>query len=100
MAMCEKLNDNPAEAKNIYELITTEDPLNADAHNSFGNFLKETGEVEEAISHYERAIELEPTNPAPVNNLGILYRDDGQDDKAEEVFELAREKFREAKKVH
>ncbi|MDG1004747.1 MAG: tetratricopeptide repeat protein, partial [Emcibacteraceae bacterium] len=42
MAMCEKLNDNPAEAKNIYELITTEDPLNTDAHNSFGNFLKET----------------------------------------------------------
>jgi Flp pilus assembly protein TadD len=40
------------------------------AHNNLGYALAETGEIDQAISHYRKAIELDPAYPQPHNNLG------------------------------
>ena len=45
-----------------------------DAHNNFGNLLRQSGKVEEAIGQFDRAIEIDPKNAlAHSNRLYTLY---------------------------
>lgn len=52
------------------------------SHNSLGILLKRDGRVKEAVEEYNKAIEIAPKYPTPYYNLGVLYVDMEEYDKA------------------
>ncbi len=54
----------------------------ADAHNNLGNCLLQMGQVDEAITHYQKALELKPDHAEAHTNLGNAFRKKDQADKA------------------
>ncbi|XP_066561389.1 protein O-mannosyl-transferase TMTC1 isoform X2 [Amia ocellicauda] len=49
-------------------------PHNAKVHYNYANFLKDQGRNQEAIHHYETALQLYPRHASAMNNLGTLTR--------------------------
>ena len=60
------------------------DPTNADAHNYLGFSHRKLGNVDVALTHYGKALELKPKHRGANEYLGELYLDLGQLDKAKE----------------
>ncbi len=60
------------------------DPTNADAHNYLGFSHRKLGNVEMALTHYGKALELNPKHRGANEYLGELYLDLGRLDKAKE----------------
>lgn len=54
----------------------------AEAYNSRGIAYKATGKIDQAIADYAKAIELSPTDPAPLANRGDAYSDQKKTDLA------------------
>jgi len=52
------------------------------SHNSLGILLKRDGRVKEAVEEYNKAIKIAPRYPTPYYNLGVLYVDMEEYDKA------------------
>jgi tetratricopeptide (TPR) repeat protein len=61
------------------------------AHNNLGNFLFEQGQVDEAMAHYRRAVEMQPAYATAHYNLGEVLRQKGQEDEAIAHFRRALE---------
>jgi len=59
------------------------------AHNSLGNALGQMGRVEEAISHYQTALEIKPDYAEAHANLGSVLDQKGRVDEAEAQFQKA-----------
>ena len=55
----------------------TKFPGNARAHNNLGQALFRAGQIDQAIRHYQRAIELRPSYPEPHYNLGVAFAQRG-----------------------
>ena len=53
---------------------------NSVAHNNLGNALAGRGQVDEAITHYQKALEIKPDYAEAHNNLGNALADCGQVD--------------------
>ena len=53
-----------------------------DAHNNLGNVLAGRGQVDEAIAHYQKALEIKPDYAEAHNNLGNALAGRGQVDEA------------------
>lgn len=53
-------------------------PQNARAHYNLGVSLDYAGRTQEAVSHYQTAIQLSPTYPEPYNNLGNALAEHSQ----------------------
>ncbi len=60
------------------------DPTNADAHNYLGFSHRKLGNVDVALTHYGKALELNPEHRGANEYLGELYLDLDQLDKAKE----------------
>ena len=60
------------------------DPTNADAHNYLGFSHRKLGNVDVALTHYGKALELKPKHRGANEYLGELYLDLGQMDKAKQ----------------
>ena len=56
-----------------YETFLAKHPDHARAHLAYGSFLNDLHEDEPARGHWEKALELDPTNPAAWNNLANFY---------------------------
>jgi len=57
------------------------------AHNNFAaSSISRGNNYDLAIKHYKRAIELEPVNYVAYSNLGAIYNNRGESDKAIEIF--------------
>jgi tetratricopeptide (TPR) repeat protein len=50
-------------------------PNNAKIHYNYANFLKDTGSIDKAISHYKKAVTLSPDHSSAHNNLATLLID-------------------------
>src|SRR5207302_1520130 len=62
------------------------DPHNPEALFHLGNRLRERGEHEVAISHFERALERVPGHPGVLNNLGLALEARGDAQRAEACY--------------
>ena len=49
---------------------------------NLGILCKNSGRIEEALEHYEKALNFEPDDPQVYCNIGNLYRDTGNLDQA------------------
>lgn len=64
-------------------------PDNSALLADLGNAYFDTGQVQKAISAYERSLVLVPKNPDVLTDLGIMYREARNYDKALECFKKA-----------
>lgn len=69
-----------------------EDPFDARAHFAYGTTLHRMGRVYEAISEFERVVELAPQQFNALKNLAVLYERQGFKAKAVEMWTRALEK--------
>jgi len=59
------------------------------AHNNLGHLLRNQGHIEEAMEHYQKAIQINPNDCEVLNNLGNALADKGRFDEAIENFRQA-----------
>lgn len=50
-------------------------PHNAKMHYNYANYLRDSSKSNEAINHYQEALDLWPTYASAHNNLGTLMKD-------------------------
>jgi tetratricopeptide (TPR) repeat protein len=72
-----------------YEDFVRRYPAHARARLAYGSFLRDRGEEAGAQAQWEKALELDPTNPAAYNNLAGSYSENGPSKKAFEYFNKA-----------
>ena len=64
-------------------------PQKVRPHNNLGNALKRQGKIEEAIEHFNRALQINPGYAKAHNNLGTALAKQGKTDEAIKHFGLA-----------
>ena len=80
-----KLSDS---ARYLNDAVT-QSPKNVEAHLELGRALFETGDVDGAIRSTERVLELVPDHVDALYNLGAIYGNLSQDDRARTYWEKA-----------
>jgi tetratricopeptide (TPR) repeat protein len=70
-----------------HAISVTED--NFIMNNNYANILNKTGQVEEAIDHFYKALRIRPISPEIHNNLGNALRNLGRTDEAIRHYEKA-----------
>ena len=79
----------------LFLMIGTALPATADARAdaksqvAFGIDVAQRGLWREAIYRWERAIQIDPTYAAALNNLAVAYEHEGQLEKARDAYEKA-----------
>jgi tetratricopeptide (TPR) repeat protein len=82
-------------AVQVLEPLSETNPDNAKIWTNLGAaylgnpVLANDAEQRQAIAAFERALELDPVSPSVAYNIGLVYRDRGEVDKAIEWFETA-----------
>ncbi len=71
-----------------YRIATTLSPLSSRAHNSYGQFLFDSGRMEDARAEFERSVAADPTYEAD-DRLGDIYLDWKDLPRAEQAFRRA-----------
>ena len=66
----------------LWQDVVAQRPNNPRAHNNLGIALADRGQVDEAIAHYRKALEIKPDYAEAHNNLGIALAGRGQVDEA------------------
>lgn len=77
------------EARAAAERSVKADPFDARAHFIYGSVLQGLGHVYQAISEYERVVELAPSMFGALKNLAVLYERQGFRSKAVEMWTRA-----------
>ena len=67
------------EAKQIFETILDDNDDIAEAHQYLAKCLFNIGELDDAIEHGEKAVELDDKNPEYHFELGMMYAEDARD---------------------
>lgn len=79
---------NIQEAVNEFKRALEADPENTDAHNAMGILLHLSfRRYDEAVTHYEKALELRPNFSEARTNLANVYLDQGRYDEAIKLYE-------------
>lgn len=84
-----KIEQRLEPVKRAYEEFLQRHPQHARGHLAFGSFLNDLGEEADARKRWEKALELDPTNPAAFNNLANSYGQTGPVAKAFELYSKA-----------
>jgi tetratricopeptide (TPR) repeat protein len=72
-------------AEGTLRTLVNQDPENANALNSLGYLLAERGtQLDEAVQFVERALKIDPQNPAFLDSLGWAYYQQGHFDRADQ----------------
>lgn len=79
------------DSESVYEYMLGFSPDVVVLQNNFGNVLKNSGKLDEAIEHFNKSLELKPDSPEVHNNLGTLLDRLGRFDEAVEHYERALE---------
>jgi len=78
-----------SDAETLYRVTLAKNPAADLAHNNLGLLLMSAGQTEEAISHFQRAVELRPASAHAHNNLANLLRSAGRIREAAEHYEAS-----------
>ena len=79
-----------ASAMEAYASAVRQDPDFVEAHINLGRLLHISGSLAMARKHYERALRIDPLDPIPAFNLGVVQEDLGSgDDEARRYYRLA-----------
>ncbi len=73
----------------IWEDTVAKAPENARAHYHVGNSLAWRGELDQAISHYQKSLEIKPNYVEACNNLGLASATRGHFDEAIACYQKA-----------
>lgn len=84
-----KIDDRIGAVTRAYVAFLDKNPNHARARIAFGSFLNDTGQESGAKAQWEKALELDPKNPAIYNNLAGLYGHQGPITNAFTYFEKA-----------
>ncbi|NBV23508.1 MAG: tetratricopeptide repeat protein [Proteobacteria bacterium] len=84
-----KIEQRLEPVKQAYEDFLQRHPRHARGQLAFGSFLNDLGDETEARKRWEKAVELDPTNPAGFNNLANSYGQTGPVAKAFELYSKA-----------
>ncbi len=76
-ALRKRILDRFAEVEREYRTFLAAYPNYVRARIAFGSFLNDTGQEGPAREQWEKALELDPTNPAVHNNLAGVYAHSG-----------------------
>jgi tetratricopeptide (TPR) repeat protein len=74
--------DWPAAVASFTKVVAAE-PNNADAHNLLAYSYRWQGKYDDAFSHYERALSINPDHRGALEYQGVAFVKTGQIDKAE-----------------
>jgi tetratricopeptide (TPR) repeat protein len=74
------------DAEKSFRAITTQNDRFAAAHNGLGLVAIQRGETEVARREFEKAVELSPDEPKFLLDLGILYQNSGNSERALSCF--------------
>lgn len=78
-------NENEKAMKKLQKAIKL-DPQYADAHNAIAILFDRLKQHDKARTHYERAVQLAPTDSNALNNYGQFLCSQGEPEKAEKMF--------------
>ncbi len=84
-----KIEQRFGEVKKSYETFLQLHPKHAKARLAYGSFLNDIQDDGAAVTHWEKARELDPSNPAAWNNLANHYGHRGPIKKAFEYYDKA-----------
>ncbi len=73
-------------AEELFKQARDMDPGLAAAHNGLGSVYKMQGRLQEAISCWQKALEIKPDYDYPLYNLGVAYLEIGEKSKALDCF--------------
>ena len=65
----------------IWEDTVAKAPSNGQGYNALGNALAKDGRIDEAIAHYEKALQVKPAYAEAHNNLGVALGKSGRFDE-------------------
>jgi tetratricopeptide (TPR) repeat protein len=68
---------------------TAADPRNAGAWEHLGHLYFDSGQPGPAVAAYAKYLELSPGDPDVLTDMGVMYRELGQSDRALECFDAA-----------
>ena len=71
-----------ADIETLWRVTMAKNPNSWLAHNNLGKELLRTGQVDDAIVHFQQAVKIEPQYPSAQINLGIALFQKGQVDQA------------------
>jgi tetratricopeptide (TPR) repeat protein len=84
-----RINERFEPVRQAYEKFVQAHPNIARARVGFGNFLNDRQDEAGAQAQWEKALELDPANPATYNSLAGRYSESGPVNKAFEYFKKA-----------
>ena len=87
MAETQRMAGDLRNALKLAEKLSKTHDDNAVLHYQWAHCLDDLGEYEEAYSHYNRALELDPTHTNTLFRLAFSYDLKGEDEKAIEYYE-------------
>jgi tetratricopeptide (TPR) repeat protein len=87
LAVAYVLRGRTAEAERILKGILVLNDRNAKAHNTLGWIALKKREIPKAREHFEKALELDPDLIDAYINLGMLYKETGDLERARGSFE-------------
>jgi len=76
-------------AVSLWSDVVKKSPHKARPHNNLGNALKRQGKLDDAIAHFNRALQINPAYAKAHNNLGTALASQGQTEAALEHFGMA-----------
>lgn len=86
VGMAHYRNQNPSKAVFYLEHATAINTNSVEAHNNLANIYSEIGKQDQAIAHYQKALNSDPHNASTLFNLGLAYREAGETEKSLEAF--------------
>ena len=80
-----------SDVQTLYQTTIRKNPDCWMAHNNIGTLLMKQGRNDEAMVHFQKALELDPIHAEPHNNIGFLLKKMGRNDDAMVHFQKALE---------
>ncbi len=90
VAWCYYQEGSEKKAMDIFSKIISNDPYYPGAYNLVGDILKTRGRLDEAISMYKRALDVDPVNKGAIKGLLIANMDMGKIEQTQQWFDYAK----------